>query len=308
MTFREAATNLFAMGFVLAAADSCAAAPGFGPTRGLRDRAAGYELAVLEDGVPAPAYHHAGETFVLGQLGSRYTLRVSNHSGRRIEAVVSVDGRDAIDGQPADFRSKRGYLVPAWGSVDIEGWRISTSEAAAFRFSSVPDSYAARTGSAREVGVVGVAIFPERYLPPQIYRRPYALPSPSPEAPRAEKSSAPSTRQEPGSGEASASRNAPGAPGAARSRSGLGTEYGEAVTSPIHEVEFVRENGGRPDVLLGLRYNDRQGLLALGIALDDDPMACDRELELRGTAEPFPAAERRFAAPPRGWRRACSWR
>ncbi len=289
MTFREAATQLFAMGFVLAAADSCAAAPAFGPTRVLRDRAAGYELTVLEDGLPAPAYHHAGETFVLGQLGARYTLRVANHSGRRIEAVVSVDGRDTIDGQPADFRSKRGYLVPAWGSVEIEGWRISTAEAAAFRFSSVPDSYAARTGSAREVGVVGVAIFPERYLPPPIYRRPYALPLP--EAPRSEKSAGPSARQQPGSGEAHASNDERGAPAPARSRSGLGTEYGEAVTSPIHEVDFVRENGGRPDILLGLRYNDREGLLALGIPLDDDPMACDRELELRRTAEPFPAAE-----------------
>jgi len=305
MRFREMATNIFAMGLVLAAADSCAAAPVFGPTRVLRDRAAGYELTVLVDGVPAPAYPHAGETYVLGQLGARYTLRVSNHSGRRIEAVVSVDGRDAIDGQPADYRSKRGYLVPAFGSVDIEGWRISTAEAAAFRFSSVPDSYAARTGSAREVGVVGVAIFPERYLPPPIYRHPYALPSPAPEAPRAEKSAAPSMRQ-PGA-DASASGDERAARAPSRSRAGLGTEYGEAVSSPIHEVEFVRDNGARPDTVLGLRYNDRQGLLALGIPLDE-PMACDRELELRRTAEPFPAAERRFAAPPPGWRRACSWR
>ena len=39
-----------------------------------------------------------------------------------MEAVVSVDGRDVIDGKPADFRNKRGYLVPAWGSVDIDGF------------------------------------------------------------------------------------------------------------------------------------------------------------------------------------------
>src|SRR5204863_4990665 len=158
-------------------ADSCAASP-FPGARPLRDRAGGYELTVLVDGVPARTYTHDGETYVLGQLGSHYTLRVSNHTGRRIETVVSVDGRDAIDGRPADWRSKRGYLVPAWGSVDIEGWRISHAQAAAFRFSSVPDSYAARTGSARDVGVIGVAVFPERYVAPP---RPLYVPPRYPE-------------------------------------------------------------------------------------------------------------------------------
>ena len=48
--------------------------------------------------------------------------------------------------EAADFRNKRGYIVPAWGSVDIDGWRLSRAQVAAFRFSSVADSYAARTG------------------------------------------------------------------------------------------------------------------------------------------------------------------
>src|SRR5206468_6032596 len=108
---------------------------------------------------------HDGETYVLGQLGSHYTLRVANHTGRRIETVVSVDGRDAIDGRPADWRSKRGYLVPAWGSIEIEGWRISHAQAAAFRFSSVADSYAAPPGGARHVPLIVVALFPARCLP-----------------------------------------------------------------------------------------------------------------------------------------------
>src|SRR5262249_20644253 len=79
--------------------------------------------------------------------------------------VVTVDGRDVIDGRAGDYRGKRGYLVPAWGSVDIDGWRVSQREAAAFRFSSVADSYAARTGGGREGGVVGVATFPEPIVP-----------------------------------------------------------------------------------------------------------------------------------------------
>jgi hypothetical protein len=333
MNLRNAMTTLLGLGTLLLAADSCAAAPLAGRGMPLTDRAAGYELTVLVDGVPARSYYHDGESFVLGQLGSRYTLRVSNHTGRRIEAVVSVDGRDVIDGRPADFRGKRGYLVNAWGSIDIDGWRISHAEAAAFRFSSVPNSYAARTGSAREVGVVGVAIFPERVIPPPYaYRRypysPYtpdyrfeddrsaegAAPgksadaSPPPEAaptPHAAPSPAPSAG-EPGRGALGSRDEAQ----ASRARPGLGTEYGEAVSSPIYEVQFVRANATNPSALLGVRYNDYDGLLAMGIRVDDDPMTCYGfgDSDLRRTAEPFPATAGRFAAPPAGWAHACEWR
>ena len=332
MTRRTMFTTLFGIGSLLLAADSCAASPLPGG-QALRDRAAGYEMTVLIDGVPAATYEYGGGTYVLGQLGARYTLRVANHSGRRVEAVVSVDGRDAIDGRPADFRGKRGYLIPAWGSVDIDGWRISHSQAAAFRFSSVPDSYAARTGNAREVGVIGVAVFPERYVPPPppVYypRRPYELPEsersyddslsggglrdksygPPPASPHA-------SAESKGKGGGDMGRRAEAAPAAdaaaqaapaKRSRPGLGTEYGEAVSSPIYEVEFVRANFSRPAALLGAHYNDHDGLLAMGIPVDSPP-TCEDDADLRNTADPFPATDGRYAAPPPGWRRSCSWR
>jgi hypothetical protein len=272
----------------------------------------------------------------MGQLGARYTLRVHNHSARRIEAVVSVDGRDVIDGKPAELRSKRGYLVPAYGTVDIDGWRISRAEAAAFRFSSVPDSYAARTGNAREVGVIGVAVFSERYVPPPIRRSPPIYPryyndydsapeggygglgrsdkgsSSGADEPPPAPSSAPAPRSEAPMAEES-SRGSDRAPEkkSARGRSGLGTEFGEAVSSPTYEVEFVRANSSRPAVILGLRYNDRDGLIAMGIDVDGPDYAYWREQELRRTADPFPAdavSSHRYAAPPPGWRGSCCLR
>jgi hypothetical protein len=320
-------TTLFGIGSLLLAADSCAASPLLGG-QSLRDRAAGYEMTVLIDGAPAATYEYGGGTYVLGQLGARYTLRVANHSGRRVEAVVSVDGRDVIDGRPADFRGKRGYLIPAWGSVDIEGWRISQREAAAFRFSSVPESYAARTGNAREVGVIGVAVFPERYVPPPpVYypRRPYELPyssrsrdessgggelydraAPAPAAPpmSAEPKGAGALGRS--GGGSSMDAEAQAAP-AKKSRPGLGTEYGEAVSSPIYEVEFVRANAGRPAAFFGAHYNDHAGLLAMGIPVDG-PEPCADDADLRNSADPFPASDGRYAAPPPGWRRSCGWR
>jgi hypothetical protein len=295
---------------------ACAAPTRNAESRPLRSDASGYQVEVLVDGRPTQTYWHDGETFALGRMGDRYTIRVSNRTGRRVEAVVSVDGRDVIDGKPGDFAHKRGYLVPAWGEVEIDGWRLSQWQAAAFRFSSVADSYAGRMGNARNVGVVGVAIFPERiYRPrPVIPTLPYRDDYRAPESLSSRGSVEDEQSSDKGAG-ASASRQladrtesapAPAAKSAAsesmaprRSRPGLGTEFGEAVGSQIHEVEFVRANPGEPSVVLGLRYNDRQGLVAMGIEVDG---CCGPdENSLRRSADPFPVSHNRFARPPRGW-------
>jgi hypothetical protein len=280
----------------------------------------------LVDGVPAPTFWHDGESYVLGHTGQRYVIRILHHSGRRIEAVVTVDGRDAIDGKAGDFQHKRGYLVPAWGQVDIDGWRLSQSQAAAFRFSSVADSYAARIGNAREVGVIGVAVFPER-----IYR-PRPLPVTSPccldgyrddelgyrgepserkrgiQAPAAAAPAPASDLAESGSGgygagaaKGKASASADYAP-TRRERPGLGTEFGEAVASHIQEVEFVRANSSAPAFILGVRYNDHDGLVAMGVNVDG-VYPWPGDTELRRTADPFPVSPHRYAPPPSGWQR-----
>jgi hypothetical protein len=52
-------------------------------------------------------------------------------------------------------------LLP-WSSVEIDGFRQSRDEVAAFRFAKVSDSYAAARGADRNVGVIGFAFFDER--------------------------------------------------------------------------------------------------------------------------------------------------
>ncbi len=290
----------------------CAASSGTAYGQPMRTQAGAFELEVLLDGSPAPTFTHAGESYVMGRLGDRYTLRVHNRSARRVEAVVSVDGLDVIDGKTGDFRHKRGYLVPAWGQVDIDGWRLSNRQAAAFRFSTVSDSYAGRTGPTRNVGVIGVAVFPERQpervIAPvrPIYpygpygSRPYeeghglrdkasggfAAPTEGVDRYAAEKS-----------GRGDDARNLAPLP----RRPGLGTEFGEATWSLTHEVEFVRANTSTPVLVLGARYNDRDGLVAMGVEVEPRCIGSD-DCDLRQTADPFPVSHR-YAAPPRGWRR-----
>ena len=123
------------------------------------------------------AYRGSGKTVAIGRHGQRYTLVVQNRTNERFEVVLSVDGLDVIDGRDAGY-GKRGYLIGPYGSIEVDGFRKSTDAVAAFRFGSVRNSYAARTGSARNVGVIGAAAFGERGYSArlQAYReRMYAL-------------------------------------------------------------------------------------------------------------------------------------
>ena len=58
---------------------------------------------------------------------------------------------------------KRGYLIAPHRTPVAEGFRQSTEAVAAFRFSTVRESYAQeKYRSTRNVGVIGIAIFNER--------------------------------------------------------------------------------------------------------------------------------------------------
>jgi hypothetical protein len=238
-----------------------------------------------------PTFWQGGRRFVLGQTGSRYQIRIVNPTAERVEAVVSVDGLDAIDGHPANL-NRRGYIVPAFGEVTIDGFRTSLDAVAAFRFSSVRESYAARTGRPRNVGVVGVAFFGERPAPVRRYR------APAPEMSRAQPSPPPSPAADAAESNApskSAGAAAGAAPAPAATRPGLGTQFGESRESHVVETAFVRAST-TPVALSELRYDDREGLLSRGIQLTPprDPRAAENER--RDDAQSFPQS--RFALPP----------
>ncbi len=272
-----------------------------------------------EYGSVLPTFQHRGRTYVLGTLGQRYLIHVWNGSGRRAEVVVSVDGRDVIDGRPAGL-DKRGYIVEPYGDLTIDGYRLDEASVAAFRFSSVPRSYAARRGDARDVGVIGVAVFPERAPrairpPPPPYPYPYPYPGPYPGrsggpasregAPEAQ-SKAPAAPGDVGAPEPSAPQAAPPGPMSRRDaivpeRPGLGTEFGEEHGSPVYQVSFERASS-RPDAVLTLRYDDREALLALGIDVDRRRAARGDDAWMRETADPF-RRNGPYAEPPPGWRR-----
>ena len=110
-------------------------------------------------------WRHRGASWVAGRPGDRYALRLSNRTGGRVLVVLSVDGVNVVSGETAST-GQTGYVLGPWASAEITGWRKSYSEAAAFYFTALPDSYAARTDRPDNVGVIGAAIFRERVVQP----------------------------------------------------------------------------------------------------------------------------------------------
>jgi hypothetical protein len=139
-----------------------------------------------DSGARLPVYRHDGQWWVAGRPGARYAIEVRNATGARVLGVMAVDGVNVINGETAGW-NQTGYVLARGQSAQITGWRKSDSEVAAFNFTALPNSYAARTGRPGDVGVIGVAVFrekPEPPPPPHIERerlsKPEAPATPSP--------------------------------------------------------------------------------------------------------------------------------
>src|SRR5271169_3237301 len=116
------------------------------------------EIVDRTEGRVLPIYWHAGHRYIVGRPGNEYAIRVRNGGGGRLLAVMSVDGVNVITGATASPQQS-GYVLAVNETADISGWRKNLSRTAAFYFTALPDSYAARTGRPEDVGVIGVALY-----------------------------------------------------------------------------------------------------------------------------------------------------
>ena len=230
-------------------------------------------------------YRYRGASYIAGQPGDRYAVRLVNRSGARVLVVLSVDGVNAVSGDTAST-GQTGYVLAPWQSTDITGWRKSDAEAAAFYFTALPDSYAARTGRPDNVGVIGAAVFRERVQQP--VQQSYAAPTwrdRSDSAAGAE----PQRRAEAAGSLGSANERARPAPSAspppapsamntplAKAADKLGTGHGEREYSPITFTSFERATT-QPAEIVQLRYDSFANLAAAGVVgrprIDDGPRA-----------------------------------
>ena len=212
-----------------------------------------------------PVYWHEGRAYVVGKPGNEYQITVRNRAGQDVLAVVSVDGVNVVSGETASA-SQSGYVIDSWRGMDIKGWRKSLSRTAAFYFTELPDSYAARTGRPENVGVIGVALFRRKAeQPPMSFNAPFVL----------------KDRSDSAAGSVQAAPRA--------EEKSLGTGHGRGETSQARYVGFERATAA-PEEVITLYYDSYANLAARGVI---------RPQHSRHEAQPFPG---RFVAdPPSRW-------
>jgi hypothetical protein len=231
-----------------------------------------------------PVYWHDGERHVAGEPGHEYEIRIRNCEYARVLAVTSVDGVNVITGRTA-APDQGGYVLDPRGRLEIDGWRKNMSEVAAFYFTSLPDSYAARTGRPDNVGVIGIALFRERVAYPVTREQDSVA------AADAEPRDAPSLPQSRSVQEAAAApeqESTSGMLGKLKRDERLGTGHGQRRDSGATYTHFDRASE-QPDAVIRIFYDSRQNLMARGVIPRPDRRYADR------MPDPFPAG---FVADP----------
>ncbi|MDX1374272.1 MAG: hypothetical protein R3357_01840 [Burkholderiales bacterium] len=212
-----------------------------------------------------PVHRHGGHAYVAGQPGHEYRLELRNRTGTEVLAVVSVDGVNVITGETAD-PSQSGYVIAPHGKLVIQGWRKSLAQTAAFYFTDLADSYAARTGRPDNVGVIGVAVFRKKHVPPPAPIAREAFPGASGDAAAGKRAAPAEAPASPGRQSSEPHRDE--AEAAAR----LGTGHGRREHSQARYVTFERASS-RPAQLVELRYDSRANLVARGVIRAPAPCA-----------------------------------
>jgi hypothetical protein len=132
-----------------------------------------FEIELAVNGKPVREYSHSdGRVYVEAKGGTQYTIRVKNNGSKRVMVVLSVDGIDVLEGKPAE-ECKRGYIINAYSSDVIKGYRVDNDNVASFKFFRKKDghTYAKEvTGSTANCGVIGVRVFEEKVKPEPVVK------------------------------------------------------------------------------------------------------------------------------------------
>jgi hypothetical protein len=212
------------------------------------------EIVDSASGRALPVHYSGGRYYVAGTPGREYSVRLRNRAYEELLAVVSVDGVNVVTGETASV-DQGGYVLKRRQRFDIKGWRKSLDQVAAFYFSRVEESYAAKTGRPHDVGVIGVALFKRKAYPVELEKH-----SEADQAGRARSPAASSKARssEPSPADSSESTMDD------RLESALGTGHGRRQTSVVSYAQFERASE-TPNETISIYYDSRANLVARGV-------------------------------------------
>lgn len=241
-----------------------------------------FSLEILVDGIPLEEFAARGKTYIEATEGREYSIRVTNHTARRIAVAVSVDGLNTIDAKTTTAGESSKWILSPYQTITLDGWQTSSTTARRFFFTTEEESYGAWLGRTTNLGVISAAVFRERI--------------PDPPAPIVEPRSREGGRAQ-GKKESRRMESAPSA-GSAAPESELSDEMaatgiGRELDHRVRRVRFEAESS--PAALIELRYEYHDTLVRLGVL--PRPYAHDRRrLERRESARGFEGLE--FAPDP----------
>lgn len=198
-----------------------------------------------------PQFRQEGRYFyVEASKGDRYAIQVTNRSNRRVGVVISVDGRNIIDGKKSDLkRNERMYIIAPHETNTFEGWRTAMDRTNRFYFTEQSDSYAEKVfADASAMGTISIAVYREKVhevIP--YWDRPSAM------------KEAPAARAAPGAQSESLSADR-----VERKKSEqAGTGFGETTYSPSRYVQFEPEGTAVDKIVM--KYEWRSELCKKGV-------------------------------------------
>jgi hypothetical protein len=229
---------------------------------------------ISDDGWTLPIYpvkmHHGiRKVYAEAIKGDHYRIEVKNRLNRQVGLVISVDGRNIINGEKSWLKNnERMYILEPYGSGEYAGWRTARDRINRFYFTDVPDSYAAAFGDESAMGVIAIAVYPEveRCTSPSLSRiDPYI------ERNRVRKSAGTADKTDAGTAAPSASGKLfkEKASLLEQASESAGTGYGRDVYSPSRTVAFETEK--RAVETIYLKYEWRSTLCKLGVVTCEQP-------------------------------------
>jgi len=193
-----------------------------------------------------------------------YSVRLRNHSSRRVAVALSVDGLNVIDAKTTSARRATKWILGPYQTITLDGWQTGSSTARRFFFTTEDRSYGAWLGKTTHLGVISAAFFREkRPDPAPIYRPRGEFDEDSPPEKKLSQHQSSKRRDsgaEPPRSESSGSR-APVEQEASEDLAATG--IGREIRHSVRRVSFDSE--ASPAAVMELRYEYRDALVRLGV-------------------------------------------
>ena len=232
-----------------------------------------YSIEILVDGVPLTEYAAREKTYIEATEGREYSIRVTNHTARRVAVALSVDGLNTIDAKTTTAGEASKWILAPYQTITLDGWQTSSSTARRFFFTTEEESYGAWLGRTSNLGVISAAVFRERLPEPAPIIRPDTR-----EGGRQERKKDAARRMK------SAPSEAAPAPESELSDELAATGIGRELDHRVRRVRFEAEDS--PAAVMELRYEYHDTLVRLGV-LPHPYAHRQRSLERRERARGF---------------------